>query len=147
MFSRYTRLVVQKSSISHLNKNVWYKTIIRTRYFLITFRPKICFSRRNGADTTESEKCGENFFISPYTVHTVGYSLIYVEQYPSLYKKVATFPSPAGVCVTYQTLNYSRPGRVSQVTSRLGTGMSLTFFYGAAIFLLYFKVYWSRLFA
>ncbi len=49
-------------------------------------------------------------------------------------KKVIGFPVPSRD-VTYQTLpgqellNYSRPGRVGSVTSRLGTGKPLTLFY------------------
>ncbi len=48
-------------------------------------------------------------------------------------KRLATFPSPAGMSLTktlpgQESLNYSRPGRVWLVTSRLRMGMSLTFF-------------------
>jgi hypothetical protein len=51
-------------------------------------------------------------------------------------KKLAIFPVPRRD-VTSQTLlgreqlNYSRPGMVWLVTSRLGTGKSLTYFYSA----------------
>jgi hypothetical protein len=52
----------------------------------------------------------------------------------TLSKKVTDFPVPSRD-VTNQTLpgreklNYSRPGRVWLVTSRLGTGKPLTFYY------------------
>jgi hypothetical protein len=42
------------------------------------------------------------------------------------------FPSPAGMSLTLsrrEQFNYSRPGRVWLVTSRLGTGKSINFFY------------------
>ena len=56
--------------------------------------------------------------------------------YISLLKRVSDFPAPSRD-VTNQTLpgreilycNYSRPGRVWSVTSRLGTGKSIIFFY------------------
>ncbi len=46
-------------------------------------------------------------------------------------KELAIFPSPAGMSLTKlslagKKLNYSRPGRVWSVTSRLGTGKRLT---------------------
>jgi hypothetical protein len=47
-------------------------------------------------------------------------------------KRLANFQSPAGMSLTKLSVagnNYSRPGRVRLVTSRLGTGKSLTFFY------------------
>ena len=49
-------------------------------------------------------------------------------------KRFSIFPSPAGMPLTKlswagNNLNYSRTGRVLLVTSRLGTGKSLTFFY------------------
>ncbi len=49
-------------------------------------------------------------------------------------KELAIFPSPAGMSLTKlslggKKLNYSRPGRVWSVTSRLGTGKRLTLFY------------------
>jgi hypothetical protein len=49
-------------------------------------------------------------------------------------KELAIFPSPAGMSLTKlslggKKLNYSRPGRVWSVTSRLGTGKRPTFFY------------------
>ncbi len=52
-------------------------------------------------------------------------------------KELAIFPSPAGMSLTKlslagKKLNYSRPGRVWSVTSRLGTGKRLTLFYSAA---------------
>ncbi len=51
-------------------------------------------------------------------------------------KELAIFPSPAGMSLTKlslagKKLNYSRPGRVWSVTSRLGTGKRLTLFYSA----------------
>jgi hypothetical protein len=60
--------------------------------------------------------------------------------YQRLYtvKKVSDFPIPSRD-VTYQTLsggeyfNYSRPRRVWLVTSRLGTGKTLTFFYSVLL--------------
>ncbi len=42
-------------------------------------------------------------------------------------KSLAVFPSPAGISIA--NLNYSRPGRVWQLTSRLGTRKPLFFFY------------------
>jgi hypothetical protein len=47
--------------------------------------------------------------------------------------RLAVFPPPAGMSLTKLSLagkyfNYSRPGRVWSVTSRLGTGNLLTFF-------------------
>jgi hypothetical protein len=46
-------------------------------------------------------------------------------------KRLASFPSPARMSLSKCTLaDYSWPGRVLIVTSRLGTGKSLTFFYG-----------------
>jgi hypothetical protein len=57
---------------------------------------------------------------------------------PCTVKKVSDFPIPSRD-VTYQTLhgreelNYSRPGRVWLVTSRLGTGNFITFFYSVAV--------------
>ncbi len=49
-------------------------------------------------------------------------------------KELAIFPSPAGMSLTKlslggKKLNYSRPGRVWSVTSRLGTGKRPTLFY------------------
>ncbi len=54
-------------------------------------------------------------------------------------KELAIFPSPAGMSLTKlslagKKLNYSRPGRVWSVTSRLGTGKRLTIFYSVAKF-------------
>ncbi len=51
-------------------------------------------------------------------------------------KELAIFPSPAGLSLTKlslggKKLNYSRPGRVWSVTSRLGTGKRPTLFYSA----------------
>jgi len=46
-------------------------------------------------------------------------------------KMLAIFPSPAGISLTMpgrKYLNLSPPGRVCKVTSRLGTGKSVTFF-------------------
>ncbi len=61
-----------------------------------------------------------NFFISREAVHCK--------------KGLAVFPSQAGMSLTKlslggKKLNYSRPGRVWSVTSRLGTGKRLTLFY------------------
>jgi hypothetical protein len=53
-------------------------------------------------------------------------------------KKVIVFPVPSQD-VTNQTflcrelLNYSRPGKVWLVTSRVGTGKTITFFYSIRI--------------
>ncbi len=49
-------------------------------------------------------------------------------------KVLAVLPSPAGMSLTKlslggKKLNYSRPGRVWSVTSRLGTGKRLTLYY------------------
>jgi hypothetical protein len=44
-------------------------------------------------------------------------------------KRLASFPPSGGMSLTKLSLNYSRPERVWLVTSRLGTGNSLTFFY------------------
>jgi hypothetical protein len=51
-------------------------------------------------------------------------------------KELAIFPSPAGMSLTKLSLggkkiNYSRPGRVWSVTSRLGTGKRPTLFNSA----------------
>ncbi len=51
-------------------------------------------------------------------------------------KELAIFPSPAGMSLTKHSLggkklNYSRPGRVWSVTSRLGTGKRRTLIYSA----------------
>ncbi len=43
-------------------------------------------------------------------------------------KRLAVFPFPAGMSLPFNPFNYSRPGRVWLVASRLGTGKSLTFF-------------------
>ncbi len=53
-------------------------------------------------------------------------------------KELAIFPSPAGMSLTKlslagKKLNYSRPGRVWSVTSRLGTGKRLTLFYSVGL--------------
>ncbi len=53
-------------------------------------------------------------------------------------KELAIFPSPAGMSLTKlslggKKLNYSRPGRVWSVTSRLGTGKRLTLFYSVLL--------------
>jgi len=55
-------------------------------------------------------------------------------------KELAIFPSPAGMSLTKlslggKKLNYSRPGRVWSVTSRLGTGKRLTLFYSVHIYM------------
>ncbi len=55
-------------------------------------------------------------------------------------KELAIFPSPAGMSLTKlslvgKKLNYSRPGRVCSVTSRLGTGKRPTLFYSVVIYL------------
>ncbi len=47
-------------------------------------------------------------------------------------KKFSIFLSPAGMSLT--KVNYSCPGRVWSVTSRLGTGKSLTFFYSVYVY-------------
>ncbi len=63
---------------------------------------------------------------------------MYEVQYVHCKKKVSGFPVPSRD-VTNQTvpgreyLNYSRPGRVWSVTSQLGTGKPLTFFYGVYV--------------
>jgi hypothetical protein len=49
-------------------------------------------------------------------------------------KKVIVFPVPSGDVINQtlhgrELLNYSRPGRVWLVTSRLGTGKTITFYY------------------
>ncbi len=44
-------------------------------------------------------------------------------------KGLTISPSPAGMSLSLAGNNNSRPGRVWLVTSRLGTGKSLTFFY------------------
>jgi hypothetical protein len=59
--------------------------------------------------------------------------------------------SPAGMSLTKlslagKKLNYSRPGRVWSVTSRLGTGKRLTLFYSAVI-RKYFFVNFTGLFS
>ncbi len=56
---------------------------------------------------------------------------------PHCKKELAIFPSPAGMSLTKlslggKKLNFSRPGRVWSVTSRLGTGKRPTLFYSAA---------------
>jgi hypothetical protein len=53
-------------------------------------------------------------------------------------KELAIFPSPAGMSLTKlslggKKLNYSRPGRVWSVTSRLGMGKRLTLFYSVCL--------------
>ncbi len=53
-------------------------------------------------------------------------------------KELAIFPSPAGMSLTKlslsgKKLNYSCPGRVWSVTSRLGTGKRLTLFYSVLV--------------
>jgi hypothetical protein len=63
-------------------------------------------------------------------------------------KKVAIFPSPAWILLTKLSLagnNYSLPGRVCFVTSRLGTVKSLTFFYNVTIlpFFCHFSSAWQ----
>jgi hypothetical protein len=55
-------------------------------------------------------------------------------------KGLAIFPSPAGMSLTKlslggKKLNYSRPGRVWSVTSRLGMGKRLTLFYSVLVLL------------
>ncbi len=55
-------------------------------------------------------------------------------------KELAIFPSPAGMSLTKlslggKKLNYSRPGRVWSVTSRLGTGKRPTLFYSVVLYL------------
>ncbi len=52
-------------------------------------------------------------------------------------KELAIFPSPAGMSLTKlslggKKLNYSRPGRIRSVTSRLGTGKRPTLFHSVA---------------
>ena len=61
-------------------------------------------------------------------------------------KELAIFPSPAGMSLTKlslggKKLNYSRPGRVWSVTSRLGTGKRLTLFYSVS-YICYFLLFW-----
>jgi hypothetical protein len=62
-------------------------------------------------------------------------------------KRLAIFPSPAGMSLTKLSLagnNYSRLGRVWLVTSRLGTGTSRTFFYSVLCNILFhFCTYYS----
>jgi hypothetical protein len=61
-------------------------------------------------------------------------------------KELAIFPSPAGMSLTKlslggKKLNFSRPGRVWSVTSRLGTGKRPTLSYSVYIFLHFFRKY------
>ncbi len=56
-------------------------------------------------------------------------------------KNLSYFPSPAGMSLTKtlpgrELLNYSLPGRDWLVTSRLGTGKTITFFTVYSIFLI-----------
>ncbi len=61
-----------------------------------------------------------------------GYKMIHCK------KRLAIFPSSASMSLTklsmagYNLIDYSRPGRVWLVTSRLGTGKSLTYFYSVS---------------
>ncbi len=72
---------------------------------------------------------------SSNTYRHTGYLFIHCK------KRLVIFPSPASRDVAYQTLlgreklNYSRPGRVWYVTSRMGSGKLLTFFYSVPNFL------------
>ncbi len=71
-------------------------------------------------------------FISCYQLPSRGG--FFVETQLHCKKELAIFPSPAGMSLTKlslagKKLNYSRPGRVWSVTSRLGTGKRLTLFY------------------
>ncbi len=75
----------------------------------------------------------------PWTVSSVMYFCTFVQRIIDLLsvhctKKIAIFLSPAGMSLTKQ--NYSCPRRVWLVTSRLGSGKSLSFFtvYKAAVF-------------
>jgi len=61
-------------------------------------------------------------------------------------KELAIFPSPAGMSLIKlslggKKLNYSRPGRVWSVTSRLGTGKRPTLFYSAIYSKYKFPIY------
>jgi hypothetical protein len=54
-------------------------------------------------------------------------------------KKVNDFPVPSRdvtnqILLGWEKLNFSRPGRVWLVTSRLGTGKSLNLFYSVRVF-------------
>ncbi len=60
--------------------------------------------------------------------------LLWSRNYCTLYKKVIVFPVPSRDATNqtlpgWEFLNYSRRGRVWLVTSRLGTGKTITFFY------------------
>ncbi len=59
-------------------------------------------------------------------------------------KELAIFPSPAGMSLTKlslggKKLNYSRPGRVWSVTSRLGTGKRPTLFNSVGMSCLFYR--------
>ncbi len=111
-----------------LSNLTWDKN--REHYLRASLR--ICTDKLN-TDTTGSfiGQCSE----SPGQKCTL--SITWLRDYTHLHckKRLAVFPSPAGMSLHDQTLpgreylNYSRPGRVWSVASLLGTGKPLTFCY------------------
>ncbi len=125
-----TRLVCEKSNYFRSLNLLSYMLSYNFRFLKLTVAPAHLWLPVTWLDLLV---LSTNFRLLHYLIYIISNNFLSLN---SLYckKGLPVFPSPAGMSLTKPSLAgnnlfYSRPGRGWLVSSRLGTGKTVTFFY------------------